>query len=101
MQPQLAHSYSLLGHENLDAEQYDEASAAFRRALQIDTRHYVALVGLGRVQERLGNLEAAAKHYMSAERINPTNGVLLTHIARVSPMKPPVADVLADQIGSG
>ncbi|RMJ01689.1 hypothetical protein CDV36_015616 [Fusarium kuroshium] len=83
LQPQLAHSYSLLGHEYIDAEQYDEASTAFRRALQVDARHYVALVGLGRVQERLGKFELAMKNYMSAERINPTSGVLLTHIARV------------------
>ncbi|RTE69950.1 hypothetical protein BHE90_015666 [Fusarium euwallaceae] len=82
LQPQLAHAYSLLGHEYLDAEQYDEASTEFRRALQVDTRHYIALVGLGRVQERLGKFEVAMKNYMSAERINPTNGVLLTHIAR-------------------
>lgn len=89
LQPQLAHSYSLLGHEYLDAEQYDDATTAFRRALQVDARHYIALVGLGRVQERLGKFEVAMRNYMSAERINPTNGVLLTHIARVSLNKPP------------
>ncbi|KAL3588105.1 translation initiation factor eIF-2B epsilon subunit, GEF [Fusarium poae] len=83
LQPQLAHSYSLLGHECIDAEQYDEAVTAFHRALQVDARHYVALVGLGRVQEKLGKLDVAMKNYMSAESINPTNGVLLTHIARV------------------
>ncbi|KAG4253860.1 anaphase-promoting complex subunit 3 [Fusarium proliferatum] len=82
LQPQLAHSYSLLGHECIDAEQYDEAVTAFHRALQVDACHYVALVGLGRVQEKLGKLEVALKNYMSAESINPTNGVLLTHIAR-------------------
>ncbi|KAF5008547.1 hypothetical protein FDECE_5203 [Fusarium decemcellulare] len=83
LEPQLAHSYSLLGHEHLDAEQYDEANHAFRRALRIDARHYIALVGLGRVQERLGKLEVAMKNYVNAERINSTNGVLLTHIARI------------------
>ncbi|KAF5018794.1 hypothetical protein F66182_9212 [Fusarium sp. NRRL 66182] len=83
LQPQLAHSYSLLGHEHLDAEQYDQASNAFYRALQVSARHYPALVGLGRVQERLGRLEAALKNYMIAGKINSTNGVLLTHIARI------------------
>ncbi|KAF9778819.1 hypothetical protein IL306_002876, partial [Fusarium sp. DS 682] len=38
LQPQLAHSYSLLGHECIDAEQYDEAVTAFHRALQVDAR---------------------------------------------------------------
>ncbi|KAI1421343.1 TPR-like protein [Xylaria sp. FL1777] len=83
LQPQLAHSYSLLGHEYYAAEEYDEASAAFRRALQVDSRHYTAWVGLGRVQEKLGRRDAALKHYLSAEKLNPHNMVLLTYIARV------------------
>ncbi|KAI0432005.1 TPR-like protein [Xylaria sp. FL1042] len=82
LQPQLAHSYSLLGHEHSGAEEYDEASVAFRRALQVDSRHYTAWVGLGRVQERLGRRDVALKYYLSAEKINPRNVVLLTYIAR-------------------
>ncbi|KPM42286.1 hypothetical protein AK830_g4283 [Neonectria ditissima] len=83
LQPQLAHSYTLLGHEYTDLEQYDEANTAFRRALQVDGRHYTAWVGLGRVQEKLGKLDLALKNYSNAEKINPTNGVLLTHIAKL------------------
>jgi anaphase-promoting complex subunit 3 len=83
LQPQLPQSYSLLGHAHLDAEQYDEASTAFRRGLEVDRRHYSAWIGLGRVQEKLGRLEMALKHYQNAEKINSTNGIILTHVARV------------------
>ncbi|KAK7429733.1 anaphase-promoting complex subunit cdc27 [Neonectria magnoliae] len=83
LQPQLAHSYTLLGHEYTDLEQYDEANTTFRRALQVDGRHYSAWVGLGRVQEKLGKFELALKNYLNAEKINPENGVLLTHIAKL------------------
>ncbi|KAI3332983.1 TPR-like protein [Ustulina deusta] len=82
LQPQLAHSYSLLGHEHSAAEEYDEASVAFRRALQVDSRHYPAWVGLGHVQERLGRKDVALKYYLAAEKINPRNAVLLTYIAK-------------------
>lgn len=84
LEPQLAYSYSLLGHEHFEAEEYGEATTAFRRALQVDPRHYSAWVGLGRVQERLGQGEKALKYYRSAERVNPNNAALLTYIARVS-----------------
>lgn len=84
LEPQLAYSYSLLGHEHFEAEEYGEATTAFRRALQVDPRHYSAWVGLGRVQERLGQGEKALKYYRSAEKVNPNNAALLTYIARVS-----------------
>lgn len=84
LQPQLAYSYSLLGHEHFEAEEYGEATTAFRRALQVDQRHYSAWVGLGRAQERLGQGEKALKYYRSGEKVNPNNAALLTYIARVS-----------------
>lgn len=88
LQPQLAYSYSLLGHEHFEAEEYSEATTAFRRALQVDQRHYSAWVGLGRAQERLGQGEKALKYYRSGEKVNPNNAALLTYIARVSSEEP-------------
>jgi anaphase-promoting complex subunit 3 len=85
LQPQLAYSYSLLGHEHFEAEEYAEATTSFRKALQVDPRHYSAWVGLGRAQERLGQGEKALKYYRSGEKVNPKNAALLTYIARVSP----------------
>ncbi|OAA73624.1 Tetratricopeptide-like helical [Cordyceps fumosorosea ARSEF 2679] len=83
LRPPLARAYSLLGHEHFDCEEYDEANWAFRRALQVDARHYVAWVGLGRVQERLGAPERALRYYLGAQKISPDNGVVLTNIARI------------------
>lgn len=85
LEPQLAYSYSLLGHEHFEAEEYGEATTAFRKALQVDPRHYSAWVGLGRAQERLGQGEKALRYYRSGEKVNPNNAALLTYIARVSP----------------
>ena len=84
LEPQLAYSYSLLGHEHFEAEEYGEATTAFRKALQVDPRHYSAWVGLGRAQERLGQGEKALRYYRSGEKVNPNNAALLTYIARVS-----------------
>jgi anaphase-promoting complex subunit 3 len=84
LEPQLAHSYSLLGHEYLEMEEFDEAGTAFRQALQVDQRHYISWVGLGRIQEKLGKTGGAIKCYLHAEKLNPTNGVLLNQIAQVS-----------------
>lgn len=84
LEPQLAYSYSLLGHEHFEAEEYGEATTAFRRALQVDPRHYSAWVGLGRAQERLGQGDKALRYYRSGEKVNPNNAALLTYIARVS-----------------
>ncbi|OAQ98379.1 hypothetical protein LLEC1_01492 [Akanthomyces lecanii] len=83
LQPQLAHAYSNLGHEYHDCEEYNEANLAFRQALRIDARHYIAWVGLGRVQERLGAPQRALRYYLAAQKVNPDNAVVLTNIARV------------------
>lgn len=83
LEPQLAYSYSLLGHEHFEAEEYGEATTAFRKALQVDPRHYSAWVGLGRAQERLGQGDKALRYYRSGEKVNPNNAALLTYIARV------------------
>lgn len=83
LQPQLAHAYSNLGHEYHDCEEYKEANLAFRQALRIDTRHYIAWVGLGRVQERLGAPQRALRYYLTAQKVNPDNAAVLTNIARV------------------
>ncbi|OAA81826.1 Tetratricopeptide-like helical [Akanthomyces lecanii RCEF 1005] len=69
LQPQLAHAYSNLGHEYHDCEEYNEANMAFRQALRIDARHYIAWAGLGRVQERLGAPQRALRYYLAAQKV--------------------------------
>lgn len=84
LHPPLAQAFSLLGYEYIDTEQYAEATAAFRQALQVDARHYLAWVGLGCVQEKLGQGEKALKFYAGARQINPNNAVIFAYLARVS-----------------
>lgn len=83
LSPPVAQAFSLLGHELAESEDYSGAVTAFRRALQVDTRHYPAWVGLGRVKEKLGENEEALEYYLRAEKVNPSNAVLMTYIARV------------------
>ncbi|KOS18743.1 Protein bimA [Escovopsis weberi] len=83
LSPRLPHSFSLLGYEYMEMEELADARAAFREALGVDARHYSAWVGLGRVQERLGQADKALEYYLGAEKINAQNAVLLTYIARV------------------
>ncbi|KAK5989007.1 Protein bimA [Cladobotryum mycophilum] len=83
LSPRIAHSFSLLGYEYMEMEEFTEASIAFHQAIQVDPRHYSAWVGLGRVQERLGQSGKALEYYLGAEKINSHNAVLLTYIARM------------------
>lgn len=52
-------------------------------ALQVNPRHYPASLDLSGVQEKLGNLDKALKIYVTVERINLSNAVLMKYIARV------------------
>ncbi|KAF7551121.1 hypothetical protein G7Z17_g5266 [Cylindrodendrum hubeiense] len=81
--PPLPQAYSLLGYEYMDTEQYAEATTAFRQALQVDPRHYSAWVGLGRIQEKIGQSERALKYYLGAHKINASNAIVMTYIARM------------------
>jgi len=76
LDPNMAYAYTLQGHEYMATEDYDRALRAYRRALSVDKRHYNAHYGIGKVHERLGNLDKAHTQYLAAANINPTNAVL-------------------------
>lgn len=83
LEPSLAYAYTLLGHEYVSLESLSEAQDSYRTALRYDSRHYNAWYGLGMVFLRLGNLPLAEIHFISAQRINPNNSVLLCCIGMV------------------
>ena len=50
---------------------YSEAEANYRKALELDPNHLDALVGFARLEDRHGNFEAAIKYYQRAIRKHP------------------------------
>lgn len=84
LNPRFAYGYTLQGHEHIENEKYDDALAAYRRAISVDQRHYNGWYGLGKVYEKLGENAMAEKHYRAAASINPKHAVLYCCIGYVS-----------------
>lgn len=77
LNPKFAYAFTLQGHEHVANEEYDKALAAYRMGLRAEGRHYNALYGIARVNEKLGKYDDALLHYQKASKINPTNAVLI------------------------
>jgi anaphase-promoting complex subunit 3 len=89
LSPPLPQAFSLLGYEYIEAGEYVSALTAFNKALDIEPRHYLAWVGLGRVLEKEGDHEKALKFYLHARKINHNSPLLMIYVARVSNAGPP------------
>jgi tetratricopeptide (TPR) repeat protein len=50
---------------------FEEADAAYRKALQLDGKHLDALVGYARLEDRRSNYEAATRLYQRAMKAHP------------------------------
>ncbi len=50
---------------------YAEAEANYRKALELDPNHLDALIGFARLEDRHGNFEAATRYYQRAIRKHP------------------------------
>lgn len=74
--PNAAYPYTLEAHEHVTADAYEHAKACYRQALRADKRHYNAWYGLGVVFLRMGELQMAKMHFVTASRINPSNVVV-------------------------
>lgn len=75
-----AYPYTLLGHEHVVKEQYEDALSAYRQALDIDERHYNALYGIGQVMLKQEKFGSAQNHFRSAVLIHPLNSNLHYHL---------------------
>eukprot|EP00177_Eucheuma_denticulatum_P003597 GFKZ01006514.1.p1 GENE.GFKZ01006514.1~~GFKZ01006514.1.p1 ORF type:complete len:667 (-),score=86.14 GFKZ01006514.1:38-2038(-) len=75
-----AYPYTLLGHEHVVKEQFEDALNAYRQALNIDERHYNALYGIGQVLLKQEKFGSAQYHFRSAVYIHPLNSNLHYHL---------------------
>jgi anaphase-promoting complex subunit 3 len=83
LDPKFSYAFTLQGHEHVANEEYDKALVAYRQGLRAEARHYNALYGIARVNEKLGKYDEAFLHYQKASKINPTNAVLICCIGTV------------------
>jgi tetratricopeptide (TPR) repeat protein len=71
--PQSAKSHYNLGWVRAEAARFEEALAAYSRAVEIYPKYWDAWSGKGRCEMELGRLEEAAASYAQAIRINPSH----------------------------
>lgn len=81
--PDFAYSYTLLGHEYIMIEELDQALACFRTAVRLDPRHYIAWYGIGQTYYKQERYQLAEMYYRRALAINPSNPILMCHVAVV------------------
>ncbi|MDC3985880.1 rhomboid family intramembrane serine protease [Polyangium jinanense] len=63
-----------LGNEAFDAENYDEAIARYRRAVELSPKSEIAWYNLGLAHGRKGELDDAARAYTQAVALAPEDG---------------------------
>jgi tetratricopeptide (TPR) repeat protein len=71
IEPMRAATYHNLGAALQEDGRLDEASAAYRRALDIDPRYSLSHDGLGSVLRNQGKLDEAIRHLEEAVRLDP------------------------------
>jgi tetratricopeptide (TPR) repeat protein len=72
--PNSAQAQFELGNSYAAAEQWDEAQAAYQKAIELDPNFQSAYANLGVVYYQLENLELAASQYQKALELNPDDG---------------------------
>ncbi|WP_406698827.1 tetratricopeptide repeat protein [Singulisphaera sp. Ch08] len=78
--PRSAEAHHRLGRVFHVQNQFDEAKRAYRKALEIDSEYVGALIGLGEIEDRLGQAEPALKRLESAIELDPQKAE--AHFAR-------------------
>ncbi|XP_010535181.1 PREDICTED: cell division cycle protein 27 homolog A isoform X2 [Tarenaya hassleriana] len=74
-----AYAHTLCGHEFAALEEYGDAERCYRKALDVDERHYNAWHGLGMIYLRQEKFEFAQHHFQRALRINPRSSVIMCY----------------------
>lgn len=67
--PRSADAYNYIGYSQRQLGKYDEARAAYDRALKIDANHIGAHEYYGELEIKLGNMAEAEKHLAELTRI--------------------------------
>ncbi|KAG0438343.1 Protein bimA [Dictyocoela muelleri] len=70
------YAYALLGHESLLRNDYPFAMECFRSAIKMHPQNFNAYFGLGLVESKMGEFEAANLHLTHAIKLNPFNKTL-------------------------
>ncbi len=69
------------GYQALQADRLDEAEVHYAQALRQSPRHPDALLGLGAIAERRGDIAAAVAHYRQVLQVEPEHPVALAALA--------------------
>ncbi len=72
-----------LGNDLMDSQRYDEAIAAYRKALDIDTRDVDVRVDMGTCYRRIGKPDTAVNEFRKALEINPNHQMALRNLGIV------------------
>ncbi len=80
--PRLAHAHTVLGFAALDRLALDDAQAAFRRAMRLDSAAPLPHLGLGLVQIRRGRLTAGREQLEIAVLLDPGRAMLRSYLGK-------------------
>ncbi|MBE7556635.1 MAG: tetratricopeptide repeat protein [Anaerolineales bacterium] len=72
--PNSAQAQFELGNAYTDAGQWEQAQAAFQKAIELDPNFQSAYANLGVVYYQLGQLDLSASQYQKALELDPTDG---------------------------
>lgn len=59
------------GLSSQEKRQLEDASALFRRVVEINNQNWSAMWHLGKIYQRLGNYQVALEHFASAHKVKP------------------------------
>ena len=80
LDPGCTYAHTLCGHEYFANEDFEKATACYRAALRLDSRHYNAWYGLGTVYYRQEKYELSEYHFRHALSINSRSSVLFCYL---------------------
>jgi tetratricopeptide (TPR) repeat protein len=75
--------WTILGHINLDKENYDKAIGCYDNAIKADSNAFEPYSGLGMVYSAIGNYEIALDFYLKANEIKPDQGTVIGNLANL------------------
>jgi len=91
----LISSLVALGQVRLQLQQFDEAEAAFGRALALGPDNAMAQMGMGTVRDRQGKYEHAIAHFRHALELQPQNATALYNLGSILLTVEEVDDAIA------
>lgn len=78
------YAFTLLGHEGIITENFDQSVEFFKSAISINPRHYNAWYGLGVIYLRQEKYDLSEYYFKKAVAINSGNAVLLCNLGIVN-----------------